>query len=612
METTSHPQVGRVLRLVDVLPNLLSISGRVPCIARTLRSLLRFTDDTRLSLGACLEHNADRHPDKPAILYEDVTYTHRAFNQLVNRYAHSLASIGVERGDDVAVLLDNRPELLMIIGALSKLGAASALINPNQRGDVLLHSINLARGRHFIVGEELLDAFRAIQDDLDLGRSDTLCYLPDRAAGPAPEGYLDLSGTLEQQSTDNPPSTAEVTLGERFGYVYTSGTTGLPKASIQTHRRWFSAQYWYGKIVMDLGPTDILYCPIPLYHTNGLHLAWGSAAGGAAALAIRRKFSASGFLDDVRRFDANCFVYIGEICRYLLNQPARPDDADNPLVFCVGNGLRPDIWDAFKRRFGIEKVYELYGAAEGTFIFTNLLNLDHTAGTCLTPYAVVRYDVDEDEPVRDETGFLQRVEKGEVGLLIGQIKQNLPFAGYTSREETERKVLRDVFEPGDRWFDSGDLVLDQGFRHIQFVDRIGDTFRWKGENVSTTEVERAINALDQVAECTVYGVAVPQADGRAGMAAIIPAIPPDEFDLKVLAAHVLDALPPYAVPRFIRLEEEFETTATHKIRKVVLRSQGFEPARVSGPLFFLDPGQGSYVPLTEPLYREIVAGRYRF
>jgi citronellyl-CoA synthetase len=579
---------------------------------RTLKELLSLEDETRMSMGTTLEHNAERYPDNTAILYEDVKYTHREFNEAINRYAHYLSSAGVKRGDDVMVLVDNRPELLMIIGALSKLGAVSALINPNHRGEILLHSINLARGRRFIVGEELLDAFEEIKGKLELAESDTLCYQPDEGRKPALDGYINLSEVLRDQPTSNPPSTSEVTLRERFAYVYTSGTTGLPKASIQTHRRWFAGQYWFGKVVMNLKPADVLYCALPFCHTNGLNVAWAAAAARGTALAIRRKFSASSFLKDVRKFNANGFIYIGEMCRYLMNQPTRTDDADNPLVWCVGNGLRPDIWKAFKKRFGIRKVFELYGAAEGTLIFTNLLNLDCTAGTCLTPFAVVKYDADEEGPIRGGDGFMQRVQEGEVGLLIAEISEGLPFAGYTNREETEKKIFRDVFEKGDSWFNFGDLVLNQGLRHIQFMDRIGDTFRWKGENVATGEVERVINSEAQVAESTAYGVRVPRTDGRVGMAAIIPRTSADAFDLKALADKVVKTLPHYAVPRFIRFRKEFETTGTHKIKKTALRDEGFEPTQITDPLFFLDPNKEQYVPLTEELYEEIVSGKYRF
>lgn len=601
-----------VLKFGDILPGLLSLSWRVPSIALTLKELLSFTNDTQMSMGSVLEHNAEVYGNNPAILYEDVAYTHKEFNESINRYAHCFRSEGVKKGDEVIVLVDNRPELLMIIGAMSKLGAISSLINPNQRGEVLLYSINLARGQYFIVGEELLDAFEEIEVGLKLAEGERLYYQPEKDERPVPTNYTYLPDLLKDQPMSNPPTTKEVTLGDRFAYVFTSGTTGLPKASIQTHRRWFGGQYWFGKIVMNLKPKDVHYCPLPFCHTNALNVSWGAVTARGTALAIRRKFSASNFLSDVRKFNANSFIYIGEICRYLMNQPEKPDDADNPLVSCVGNGLRPEIWRAFKARFGINKVFELYGAAEGTLIFTNILNVDCTVGTCLTPHAIVKYDIDGDEPIKDERGFMQRVKKGEAGLMLAEITDSLPFAGYTDKKESEKKIFRDVFEKGDSWFNFSDLVLNQGFRHVQFVDRIGDTFRWKGENVSTSEVEKVLNTQAHVAESTVYGVKIPGTDGRAGMAAIIPNTSNEEFDLKDLTGILIKGLPHYAVPKFIRFKDKFETTGTHKIKKTRLRKEAFDPVKVSDPLYVLLPGSEDYVPLTTALYDEIVDGTYRF
>jgi len=605
-------QESNALKFTDLLPGLLSISHRLPSIFMTLKEMMSFQDDTKMSMGSVVEQNAVKYADKAALLYENIQYTHKEFNEAVNRYAHYFMSQGVRKGDVANVLVDNRPELLMIIAAMSKLGAVSSLINPNLRGEVLRYSINLTRSRYFIIGEELIGAFEEIKPELGLTDNDKLYVDPDQGEHLVLDGYVSLPGVLKEQPSSNPPTTGEVTLSDPFAYVFTSGTTGLPKASIQTHRRWFFGQYWFGKIVMNLKTDDVHYCPLPFCHTNGLNVAWGSVAAKGTALAIRRKFSASNFLSDVRRFNANSFIYIGEICRYLMNSPSHPNDADNPLVSCVGNGLRPEIWRAFKERFGIKKVYELYGAAEGPLIFTNLLNVDCSVGMCLTPFAIVKYDIDADEPIRNENGFMTKVSPGEQGLMIAEISEKLPFSGYTEKKETEKKIFRDVFEGGDAWFNFGDLVLNQGYKHIRFVDRLGDTFRWKGENVSTTEVEKVINISDHISESTVYGVTIPETEGRAGMMAVIPATEVENFDFKGLADLLRNDLPPYAVPKFLRFKKAFETTGTHKIKKTALRDEGFDIGKVSDPIYVLLPSSMEYEPLTSEVYKDILRGKYKF
>jgi citronellyl-CoA synthetase len=368
----------------------------------------------------------------------------------------------------------------------------------------------------------------------------------------------------------------------------------------------------FGKMMFNLSPKDTMYIPLPFYHGTALYVGWPTASAGGAAVAIRRRFSASNFWKDVDKFDATAFTYIGELCRYLIHQPPGPNDKKNTIKKIVGNGLRPEIWKEFKSRFGIKEVYEFYGATEGNIAFGNLLNLNCTVGLCATPYAIVKYDLDNDEPIRDENGFLQRVEKGEAGLLIGHISDKTPFDGYTDKQATEKKIVRDAFEKGDTWFDTGDLLRDIGFKHAQFVDRLGDTFRWKGENVSTTEVEAVLNSHDQVLESNVFGVAIPGTDGRAGMAAIITDKDAAEFDLAGLYDVLNQGLPTYAVPHFVRFKTEFDTTDTFKLKKSELKKEAYDPNGFKDPVFARLPGQATFMPLTVELYQEIIDGKHRF
>jgi len=257
-------------------------------------------------------------------------------------------------------------------------------------------------------------------------------------------------------------------------------------------------------------------------------------------------------------------------------------------------------------------VYEFYGASEGNLAFVNFFNFECTVGFCPLPYAIVKYDIDSDTPVLDANGFLVRVERGEAGLLIGKVTETAPFDGYTDPKASEKKLLRDVFEQGDVWFNSGDLLRDMGYRHAQFVDRLGDTFRWKGENVSTTEIEEVANGFEQVNETTVYGVPVPGADGRAGMMSVVAAVPVEQFDTSGFAALLRRSLPAYAVPVFMRMRSELEVTGTFKHRKVDLKKEGYDLEAVQDPLFVLLPGEQEYVSITPEVLSGIDNGTYRF
>ncbi len=600
---------------IHLWPLLRNILRFMPQMGHTLAGMvgLALSKPEKVnSIGLLLEKQARQRPAAPALRAGDRTYSYSQFNAEANRFAHWLAGQGIGRGDTVAVMLENRPEALFAVAGIVKIGAIASMINTSQRGHVLVHSLTLVRPKLVIVGEELTDALQEVHAEVAGGDDLPCAFLPDDSDASAPAGWTDLPGELARQSITDPPVTATITLGTPCFYIFTSGTTGLPKASVMSHLRWMKGMFGVGRAAVRIRPDDVFYCPLPLYHNNALTLAWGTAVGGGACLALARRFSASRFWDEIRACDATVFCYIGELCRYLLNQPAGAGDRYHRVRACLGNGLRPDIWNEFKERFGIDHICEFYGASEGNLAFVNGFNMDRTAGFCPLSFAVVEYDVDADAPVRGADGHMKRVQPGGCGLLICEVTERATFDGYTDKSASEKKLFRDVFAAGDCWFNSGDLVRDQGFMHIQFVDRLGDTFRWKGENVATTEVEAAINGYPGVEHSVAYGVEIPGTDGRAGMACITIAGDTGAFDFAALARHLKAALPAYAVPLFLRCRAEQEVTGTFKYRKVELKKEAFHPEQVADPLYVLLPGTDAYQPLDLSLHARIMQGEIRF
>jgi acyl-CoA synthetase (AMP-forming)/AMP-acid ligase II len=476
------------------------------------------------------------------------------------------------------------------------------MLNPQQRGAGLAHSIGLTRPRALVVGGECADALAGTP--YQPGNGDMI-HLWD-GPGTPPPGFLALPALVAAAGADNPPETQAVLQKQPAFHIFTSGTTGLAKASVMTHQRWLRGMYGLGLVALRLRPDDVLYCCLPLCHNNGLTVSWGSAMGAGAALALARRFSASRFWDDIRASGATAFCYIGELCRYLYARPPSPRDREHHVRLAVGNGLRAEIWQPFQQRFGIGAIFEFYASSESNVGFINSFGLSATVGFCPMKFAVVQFDPHSELPVRGADGFLRKAGAGQVGLLVSEVSAKYPFDGYTDADASEAKLLRHAFRRGDCWFNSGDLVRDQGLRHVQFVDRVGDSFRWKGENVATTEVEAALNGCQGVGEAVVYGVQVPGAEGRAGMAAL--RLADAATDLATLPRQLLERLPAYAVPAFLRLRGEHRTTATFKYRKAELKQEGFDPSRVTDPLFVLiDPARG-YQPLTPALFQRIRQG----
>ena len=570
-----------------------------------------------------LEDRAEEFAERPFLLFENRRISYREHNAAANRVASWARDRGLRRGDSVALLMENRPEYLAIWMGLAKLGVVTALINTNLSGRTLRHALATSNAHHLILGAECADRFATTADDLE-----RILEVWVHGEEPTPDDEVagwgfDLRRALAGRPEENPPASFREGLrsGDDLLYIYTSGTTGPPKAARFSHLRFVSGGD-LGCWAQDLAPVDVHYCALPLYHTAGGVMQVGTVLFAGATLALRRRFSASHFWDDVRKFDATAFQYIGEFCRYLLRQPPHPADGDHPIRLAIGNGLRPDIWAEFRDRFRIPRILEFYGATEGNVGFMNFENKEGSVGripsTLLARFMsngrIVRFDVETEQHPRGADGFLVECPIGEAGELIGRIPKadqaGGRFEGYTSDDATEKKILRDVFEKGDAWFRTGDLLRRdaQGFHY--FVDRIGDTYRWKGENVSTQEVAEVLAGHPGLEMINVYGVEVPGADGRAGMVAFVndPAAP---FDGRAFHGFVSERLAPYAAPVFVRVLQEVELTGTFKLRKVTLREEGFDPARVSDPLYVRDEAAGAYVPLDAERFAAIQAGDAR-
>lgn len=593
------------IRLGDMLASGIRMLPELPGVVRGLFRLATLKRDALGSIGSLIEAHARARPSALALSFEDRRWTYAEFNAQANRIASVLRTQGVKPGAAVAILMENRAEVLICVAAVLKLGATAGMLNHQQRGDALTHSLKLTKASLIIAGEECREALASTSYVPVSGARLTVLWDGDSA--PPGDGVA-LHPLLANASVENPAETAQIRLREPAFYIFTSGTTGLPKASVMSHFRWIRGMAGMAESAVRLHQDDILYCCLPLYHNNALTVSWGAVLARGAGLAIARRFSASRFWDEIRATGSTSFCYIGELCRYLLNRPPSARDREHQVRVIVGNGLRPDIWDAFQQRFGIERICEFYSASESNLAFVNAWNMRRTAGYCPLSYAIVKFDPDAEVPQRDAGQHLQRVASGGVGLLIGEVTKSAPFDGYTDSAASEAKLLRNVFKDGDCWFNTGDLVRDQGWHHIQFVDRVGDTFRWKGENVATTEVEAALCTCSGVEEAVVYGVQLPGMEGRAGMASL--SLSGSGFDGAALAQQLHQRLPAYAVPLFLRLRHGQETTSTFKHRKVDLKREAYDPARVADPLYVLQGG--AYVPLTAECYAGLQRGDWRF
>ncbi|XP_053321112.1 long-chain fatty acid transport protein 2 [Spea bombifrons] len=552
----------------------------------------------------------EKFPDKPMLLFKDEVYSYSKVDRLSNQAARALRKLAAAKsGDSIAIFMSNEPAYIWIWLGVLKLGCSLACLNYNIRSQSFLHCLRCSGAKIILAAPELKDAIEEVMPELRK-ENVRVFYVTETAIGEGCETFLD---KVKASSDDSVPKSLRSFISAKSlaMYIYTSGTTGLPKAAIINHHRLLLASGMFD--VCNVRPRDIVYTALPLYHSSAMMIGVCGCINKGATIALRQKFSATQFWDDCRKYNVTVIQYIGEVLRYLCNVPKSDDDASHNVRMAIGNGLRTDIWSEFLRRFGDIHVYEFYAATEGNVGFVNYTNTVGAVGRMsywhkkLTPYEFIKYDVEKDEPVRDAKGRCIKVKKGkgEPGLLIGKITSLNPFGGYAgNKSNTEKKILRDVFRKGDMYFNTGDLLTVDQQNFVYFHDRVGDTFRWKGENVATTEVADILSLLTFIQEVNVYGVPVPNHEGRIGMATI-RLRDEYEFDGRKLYAHVRDFLPNYARPRFVRIQDSLEITGTFKQRKVEVVKEGFDPAVISDPLYFLDEREKKYVPMTQTICEDI-------
>ncbi|VAW13256.1 Long-chain-fatty-acid--CoA ligase [hydrothermal vent metagenome] len=586
-----------------------NFTGTVRMFMRLIPILKR----PRRTIGDQIADLARRHGDREALIQGQTVLTFADLDARANAYARWAMAQGIVKGDVVALHMGNRPEFMVAWIGLARAGAVVALINTNQVGAGLAHSYRIVAPKAIVLGAEMAHAFATARDQLD--PCPPVWIEGGKANGRDLGAALDAMSPALLSAAERP----DLTIDDLCLYIYTSGTTGLPKAASISHYRVLAIMNGFSA-VMGARKSDRMYVTLPLYHSSGGLLAAGAALTVGGATIIRTQFSASAFWSDIVRHEATMFQYIGELCRFLLNAPESNHERAHKIRLCCGNGLRPDIWEDFQRRFALPRIIEFYGATEGNVV---LVNHDGKVGSVgripfwarpLFHTEVIRFDMDSGEPVRGPDGRCQICDPDEVGEVIGEVRRGTTaptsrFDGYADKRATSSKVLRDVFAKDDTWFRTGDLMRRDAAGYFYFIDRIGDTFRWKGENVSTTEVAGAMSAYPGVAHVIVYGVAVPGHDGRAGMAAIVS--DSSGVDLAGMPDFLAARLPAYARPRFVRVRPEMDITSTFKQRKFNLVADGFDPTKGGDPVYFSNTDGGEFRQMTRQHCDDIGSGKIK-
>lgn len=568
------------------------------------------TQNSHVTFPSLIESLAQKFGDAPALLSDTECLTYRALAARSYQYSRWALEQGLSRGDVVCVIMSNRPEYVAIWLGITRIGAIVSLINTHLEDSTLAHSIYLSSPKHIIMGAEFGDAIDNVLPRFD---RPITCW----TYGPTRFEFARIDADINRYDDSNLNMLAyqRPCLADTALYIYTSGTTGLPKAAKISHFRILQWSYWFAGL-MDVRPSDRMYNCLPMYHSIGGVVAIGAVLVSGGSVLVRQRFSAASFWNDVVEWKCTLFQYIGELCRYLVNNPPHPREADHEIRLCCGNGLQLEVWNAFRRRFRIPQILEFYATTEGNF---SLYNCEEKPGAIgrvpaflshRTTIALVKLDIDTNEPTRSEDGFCVRCGVSEVGEAIGQITDNDAshvgqFQGYTDSEASNKKIIRNVFSTGDAWVRTGDLMRRDKQGYFYFIDRIGDTFRWKGENVSTTEVANIVAACAGVLDVVVYGVTIPGCEGRAGMAALVTG---EDFNLDQFRQHLAKRLPSYARPIFLRFCRSIEMTGTFKAKKISLARDAFHIPIVDDSIYIDDPTSGTYIPFDTGLYERFSKG----
>ncbi|MGO9267869.1 MAG: long-chain-acyl-CoA synthetase [Candidatus Binataceae bacterium] len=568
-----------------------------------------------ITLPIVIDTLADQYGDALALADDQERMTYRDLAEWTNRYARWALRQDLAKGDVICLLMPNCVRYVAIWLGITRVGGIVSLINTNLTGDSLAHSINVVAPKHVIVDAELAEALAAAIPGL---ASPVQCWVHGDGEGAGGFRRIDRESELEAGDPLFGPECRSLQISNCALYIYTSGTTGLPKAAKVSHFRLMQWSYWFAGL-MDIRSTDRMFNCLPMYHSVGGVVAIGALLVKGGSVVIRPRFSASRFWDDVVAWDCTLFQYIGELCRYLVYAPAHPREAQHRVRLCCGNGLRSDVWFELKSRFQIPQILEFYASTEGNVSLYNCEGHPGAIGRIpsflahRSNLALVEFDFETGEPMRNREGFCLRCKPNEIGEAIGKIFEDgsnptSRFEGYADREASEKKILRNVFVSGDAWFRTGDLMRKDDRGYFYFADRVGDTFRWKGENVSTAELATKILSYPPVLEAIVYGVSVPGTEGRAGMVAVVAG---KDFDLGTFHRHLAESLPDYARPLFLRMCNKIEATATFKAKTQELAREGYDPAAISDPVFFNDRLRQTFVKLDMELYQRLQDGEIR-